>query len=247
MDPTLIVALISGGVALVSAAVSVWGGTRTTRLSAQLKDVQRAEARRAEREKTTARYREPLARAAYDLQSRLYNILEQNLLSYVHTGDDRERSYVVDNTAFLLAQYFAWTEIVRRDIQYIDLGLDEETRRLARLQDDISSVCQMDRLGRIFRVFAGEQRALGERMIVRDGRRRLECLGYAAYLEHIARGSDLLTDRLREDVRAMSARPDEARPRLVTMQHALIDLLAFLDPRFVRFPEDRRTKAPLSF
>src|SRR5713226_932481 len=124
----LVVALISAGVALASAGLSVWGQMRSTRLAAEFQRLRLAEQRRIESEKAAARYREPLARAAYDLQSRFYNILEQNLLvAYFDHGDERERSYVVDNTAFLVAQYFAWTEIIRRDIQYINLGQDAET------------------------------------------------------------------------------------------------------------------------
>jgi hypothetical protein len=244
MRTELVVALIAAAVALASAGFTLWGQARTTRLAAELESFRLAEQRRFEAERTAARYREPLARAAYDLQSRLYNILQQNLLAvYYEKGDERERSYVVDNTAFLVAQYFAWTEIVRRDIQYIDLGQDEQTRRLARLQDDIYSLFQTDRFGRLFRVFAGEQRAIGERM-VREGPRGLECLGYAAYLDQVAKGGDRLIEALRGDVRAVSAHLPAARPRLVALQHALIDLLAFLDPDFVRFPRERRTKAP---
>jgi hypothetical protein len=244
MRTELVVALISAAVALASAGFTLWGQARTTQLAAELESLRLAEQRRFEAQRTTARYREPLARAAYDLQSRLYNILQQNLLAvYYDKGDERERSYVVDSTAFLMAQYFAWTEIVRRDIQYIDLGQDEQTRRLARLQDDIYSLFQTDRFGRLFRVFAGEQRAIGEQMI-REGPRGLECLGYAAYLDQVAKGSDRLIEVLRGDVRAASAHLPAARPRLVALQHALIDLLAFLDPAFVRFPRERRTKAP---
>jgi len=201
-----------------------------------------AEQRRFDAERTIARYREPLARAAYDLQSRLYNILQADLLgAFYDHGDDRERSYVRDNTAFLLAQYFAWTEIVRRDLQYIDLGQDEQTRKLARLQDDIYSLFQTDRYNRLFRVFAGEQRAIGERMI-QNGSQGRECIGYAAYLDQVAKGGDRLTDALRNDVQDLSTHLPTARPRLVALQHALIDLLTFLDPDFIRFPKERRTK-----
>src|SRR5215471_12874053 len=35
-----------------------------------------------------------------------------------------------------------------------------------------------------------------------------------------------------------------ARPRLIAFTNALIDLLQFLDPDFVRFPKERRTKVP---
>jgi len=246
MSTELLVALISAAVAVVSAALAFWGQARTARLESELERLRLSEQRRFEAERTVARYREPLARAAYDLQSRLFNILQQNLLGvYYQRGDEHERSYVVDNTAFLMAQYFAWTEIVRRDIQYIDLGLDEQTRQLARRQDEVYSLFQTDGFDRLFRVFAGEQRAIGERMI-REGTRGLECLGYAAYLDQLATSKDRLLEALRADVRTASVRLVPARPRLVAIQHALIDLLAFLDPDFVRFPRERRTKAPES-
>lgn len=242
MNTELLVALISGAVALSAGALAAWGQFRSARLSAELEDLRLAEQRRIESEKALSRYREPLATAAYDLQSRLYNILEQGLIpAYFDSGDERERSYVVDNTAFLVAQYLAWTEIIRRDIQYIDLGQDEQTRELAHLQDDIYGLYQTDRFDRMFRVFAGEQRAIGERMI-RDGARGPQCAGYAAFLDQLAKAPDPLLEPIREDVRNLSTRLQDARPRLVALQNALIDLLAFLDLDFIRFPEKRRTK-----
>ncbi len=242
METDLVVALVSAAVALASVGVTFWGQARTTRVESELERLSLAEQRRYDAERTTARYREPLARAAYDLQSRLYNILRQDFLSvFYDQGDSRERSYATDNTAFLLAQYFAWTEIVRRELQYINLGQDEQTRRLAQLQDDIYSLFGTDRFSRLLRVFAGEQRAIGERMI-QTGANGRECMGYAAYLDQVAQGGDRLTDALRDDVRALSTHLPAARPRLVALQYALIDLLAFLDPDFIRFPKERRTK-----
>src|SRR5262249_50374327 len=77
----------------------------------------------AQREKEISKFSEPLARAAYDLQSRFYNILQLELIDmFLVRGDDREKAYVVNNTAFLIGQYLCWTEMVRREIQYIDLG-----------------------------------------------------------------------------------------------------------------------------
>jgi hypothetical protein len=242
MKTELIVALIAGGVSLSAGALSVWGQHRSARLSASLQALTAAEQRRVDSEKALARYREPLARAAYDLQSRLYNILEQDLLSvYLDNGDDRTRSYVVDNTAFLIAQYFAWTEIIRRDIQYIDLGQDEQTRLLARLQDDIYSLFLTDRFDHLLRIFAGEQRAIGEKMI-RDGARGPECLGYAGFLTGLLNSPDPLIEYVRHDIRDINGHLKDARPRLVALQNALIDLLTFLDPAFIRFPQERRSK-----
>lgn len=242
MKTELIVALIAGGVSLSACALSIWGQLRSEQLSAKLQALTAAEQRRVDSDKAVARYREPLARAAYDLQSRLYNILEQNLVSvYFDGGDERTRSYVVDNTTFLIAQYFAWTEIIRRDIQYIDLGQDEQTRLLARLQDDIYSLFLTDRFDHLLRIFAGEQRAIGEKMI-RDGTRGPECLGYAAFLGGLLKSPDPLIELVRHDVRDLNARLKDARPRLVALQNALIDLLAFLDPAFIRFQKERRSK-----
>lgn len=242
MNTELKVALIAGAVAIASAGIAIWGQFKSAHLAAELNRLQVEEQDRIESEKTLARYREPLARAAYDLQSRIYNILEQGLISvYLDRGSERERTYVADNTAFLVAQYFAWTEIIRRDIQYINLGEDAQTRELVRLQDAIYGVFQTDAYPPGFRVFAGEQRAIGERMI-REGARGPECIGYATFLDSVAGSPPPLIAALREDVKGLSDNLPAARPRLVALQNALIDLLAFLDPEFVRFPEERRSK-----
>lgn len=242
MKTELIVALISGGVALSAATLSVWGRFTSASLSAKLEELKLAEERRIESEKAMSRYREPLARAAYDLQSRLYNILEQGLVrAFVDKGGERERSYVINNTAFLVAQYFAWTEIIRRDIQYINLGQDKKTGELARLQNCIDALFQTPQFDSMFRVFAGEQRAIGERMI-RDGPRGPECVGYGAFVDQLAKAPDPLLEPVRQDVQTLSTKLEVARPRLVALQNALIDLLTFLDPGFIRFRAELRKK-----
>jgi hypothetical protein len=95
----------------------------------------------AQRQREISNFSEPLARAAYDLQSRIYNILKKDLVgTYLVRGNERERDYVVESTTFLVAQYFCWTELVRREIQFIDLGESSRIRKLLHLQDDIYSV-----------------------------------------------------------------------------------------------------------
>jgi hypothetical protein len=242
MGTEMAVAVVAGLVALGSAAFALWGQIRTARLASDLQALRLTEQREYDTEQTVARYREPLASAAYDLQSRLWNILEQRVLeTYYLEGDDRERAYTIDYTVFLVAQYFGWIEALRRDIQYIDLGADEETRRVARLQSRVHSLFQTDRLPKGFRVFAGEQRAIGELMLC-DAPDGLACLGYAAFLDQLAQKDEALLNALRTDLCAIAQDLATARPRLIAIQHALIDLLAFLDPGFVRFPEEKRTK-----
>jgi hypothetical protein len=121
VDKTLITGLISSVVAIGAAAIAVWGQLRVKRIEAQL-ELQKAEAgRRAETQQTARRFREPLGRAAYELQSRIFNIVRGGFLTvYWKGGDDRTRAYAINHTLFVIAQYFAWTELIRREIQFID-------------------------------------------------------------------------------------------------------------------------------
>jgi hypothetical protein len=242
MSIELIGIIVSNVVALVAAGIAVYSQKKSTLLEAKLEELRIAEQRRFEHEKTVAKFREPLARAAYDLQSRLYNILEMRLIeTYVANGTERTRSYVVDNTTFLIAQYFAWTEIIRKEIQFLDLGKEEETRELAGLQDGIYSCWNNDSLGQALRIFAGEQRAIGESLIV-EGPRGSECIGYGKFLRTLKVNKNPLVEAVRLDVTQLRNDLEDARPRLIELQNSLIDLLQFLDPKYVRFPEYSRQK-----
>jgi hypothetical protein len=262
MNPTVIAAVISAIAAVVAAGIAYRGGIRGKRadseLAIRMKRVeadlaaQKAEAdRRAETQRTARKYSEPLGRAAYDLQSRIFNLVAKpdgehpqrgRLLNfYLLTGDERTRTYAARNTLFLIAQYFAWTELVRRDIQFIDLGADQQTRQLTWLQDSIYSLWQTDEYEPLLRIFAGEQRAIGERLI-REGPRGPECMGYASFLDFYKANPDPLLCALEAEILSLGTFVEQARPRLIAMQHALIDLLEFIDPQFVRFPQRTRTK-----
>ena len=57
------------------------------------------------------RYREPLAAAAFDLQSRLYNILRLDFFGRFGGAHVRSEE-ALRTTLFRLAQYFGWTKIL---------------------------------------------------------------------------------------------------------------------------------------
>jgi hypothetical protein len=242
MDRTLIPGLISSAVAIGAAAIAVWGQLRVKRVEAQFA-LQNAEAdRRAQTEQTARRFREPLGRSAHELQSRIFIIIRGDLhKEYLGGGDDRARSYAINHTLFVIAQYFAWTELIRREIQFIDLGADEETRQLAELQHKIYAAWQTDRFPPLLRVFGGEQHAIGERMIW-EGPRGPQCMGFASFLDYLKGQPDPLISALRADVEALAPRLQESLPRLTELQHGLIDLVIFLDPEAVRFPKENRTR-----
>ena len=78
METALIVAFVAGGIAAASALGNIWSSLRNTERNNQ--NARRIEALRLEHEnrknadakrREVSKYSEPLARAAYDLQSRM--------------------------------------------------------------------------------------------------------------------------------------------------------------------------------
>ena len=258
-DPKLWLAVITGGLALAGTAYTAFMNMRgrreqdtfkaktdqeLTRLNHELMGERDTRLARAEAEKALARFRDPLMHAAYDLQSRIYNILRKDFLDrYYNNGTPAEKKYAVDNTVFLVAQFLGWTELLRQDVQFLDLGSDEHTRKLRRLQDRIYSQLQTDAIPDGFRLFAGEQRAIGELMIDRAGTTP-RCLGFAAFSRSRPPGLDYWLQPLRDDIPRMAANPATFEQRLIPIQRSLIRMLKFFDPTFVRFPRASRRKLP---
>lgn len=211
------------------------------KLRAELAKEGKLEDRRYEYSRIMRRYEGPLQYAVYDLQSRLYNVVSQNLIQvYVMNGTESERAYVTSNTAYVIAQYFAWSEIIRHEIQFIECSTAGNTKALSALQSKIHSLWQTDEFGGRLRLWAGEQRAIGELMIEDKGS-RLSCIGYARFLDILQDDQVPLLTKLHSDVESASADIQHCSARLVAVQHALINLLSFLDPECLRFPEERRT------
>lgn len=230
--------MISGALALVAAGIAIWGQFRTSRMNHEFEKSKL----QAESEKNVSRYSEPLVRAAADLQSRLFNILAMNFVDrFLVHGSSREQAYALSNTAFLFAQFFAWTEATRQEIQFIKLEAESQTRELSKLQSNIYSILQTDRFEPVFRVFPGEQRAIGERMLVQSTT-GLKCMGYGEFLSKDGFPDDSLLKTLHLDVVSLKETHTRAIPRFVALQNALVELIDFLDPDYLRFPKAERSK-----
>lgn len=225
MDLAIVVALIALAGSVISTAVSFYGQARTRRLDA----AERAEA-------TLARYREPLVAAAFELQSRLFNILRQDFLGkYYVNGTDEQQEYAVKHTLYVVGQFFGWIEILRRQIEFLNFGEVEETRDVSNRVLDIRDLFASDKanLGTPFMIWRGAQRAIGERMMTRDGD-VLVCMGYAEFSEQTDPSFKRWFEQLERDIEAVSGHHNE---RLRLVQHALIDLIERLDANGVRFPK----------
>lgn len=198
-----------------------------------------------------ARYRDPLLGAAFDLQSRLYNIVRLDFLEdYFGSKDPAARAYARDSTLWLIGQYLGWTEILRREVQFLDLGEVSANRHLQERLHRITQAFATDdeALGTVFRLFRGEQRAIGELMIrAPDANGHVACLGYADFTaRYRTEPMSSWFARLETDLAQIADMPYDC-PRLVLLQRALVDLVDLMDPDRVRYPNaDVRGRLPLA-
>ncbi|MGH3022620.1 MAG: hypothetical protein ACRDNI_03095 [Gaiellaceae bacterium] len=218
MDIAIVIALIALAGSLVSTAVTVIG----------------APALQARREATAVlqRYREPLLAAAYELQARLHNILKNRFVEEYVLGDKGgKREAALESTLYVFAQFFAWREIIRREVQFLRFARDEETREVAQILRDIGETFLTDDFGHQFMIWRVEQRGLGERMIVSSDRGPT-CMGYATFIEERPTMKEWLEPLERE----LLSIEDEGLKRLTRLQHLLLQLVAKLDADRTRYP-----------
>jgi hypothetical protein len=182
-------------------------------------------------------YRLPVARACFDLQSRIYNI-------HQGFGGRRDPDYFRLNTMFLIAEFFGWLEIVRQEIQFLDpvteaggLGLHQG---LDTVRDLFAETSHRSVGEDPFYIYRGEQRAIGELMIVETPRASgpsRQCRGYASFVSEMERPEFASWfERIGREVDGLRGRRSE---RFAKIQCALVDVLDVLDPAHVRFTRDR--------
>ncbi|KAJ5461270.1 uncharacterized protein N7458_002822 [Penicillium daleae] len=172
-----------------------------------------------EAESLLRKYREPLLLAAQDLQSRLFNMLDRthpdrNVLSFARLSEVYQDAMFV-YTAFLVGQYLAWTNILRRQAQFTAFTTEEKqpsrTKKFIGVLDSITDVLNTgwhpeaenaqfwERWAHpepdvpLFILFKGHQRAIGEIMTVReDGKDgELLCMGYSEFSKKWKKAEDI--------------------------------------------------------
>ncbi|MEV0472332.1 hypothetical protein [Streptomyces prunicolor] len=203
-------------------------------------------------EEIVSRYREPLLHAAFDLHTRFYNIAVLGFFDRHHeSGDPEEWQYARDSTLFRIGQYFGSAEILRRGIEYLDLGSAERTRELTVRLDTVShAFANTDWHPRssILRLFRDEQRAIGECLVeaATEDPRGQKCLGYTQFvdrLENNARFGRWFT-RLSREIDSLPHPAPQRLDRLVRIQHELVGVVELLDPDSKRFPAAHRGRVP---
>jgi hypothetical protein len=232
--------------AIVAGVMTTWSNKNSRRFEAALQRQEHEQSKAEQAAQLLSRYREPLLLSANSLQSRIFNVLREDYLPiYLHCGDPEQELYARRFTVYTLAEYLCWVEIIRRELRFLDLGAEEEnqefTRRLLAVTNRLSNQTQAETH---FRLFRGQQRALGELMMVPiHGTSHHDCLTYPEFSRRLDDDARFLGwfERLLRDVDGI-ADPEISNERLVRTQWALIDLIDFLDPARVRLGADYREK-----
>src|SRR5690349_1031420 len=111
MDAALVGSLVTAVISVAGALISVIFSRRAV-----------AKDRREVADQIATRFTEPLLEAVFNLETRIYNIVELGFFDrFHHAGSsEQDREYAVLNSLYVVAQYFCWIEILRRDAQFID-------------------------------------------------------------------------------------------------------------------------------
>lgn len=222
---SVLAALISAGFALVSVHIA---------RKATVRD------RRALADEMAMRYRVPLLHAAFDLQTRLYNIGKQNFLGKFagSKASIEQRDYAFSNTLYLVAQYLCFSEIIRRGMLYLDPVDRQRQRALMEAMEDVRHTFAdtLEIKDSTLCVFRGEQRALGEVMLVEcegvvPGAPRWDCLGYASFVGRLEQPEFVRwLATLHRSLETLLEDLHHHDERLIELQNRLLDLVCLMDP-----------------
>jgi hypothetical protein len=234
---SLVGATISAAAALVAVVLSRRAIVRDRRLAA---------------DELAGRYRVPLLHAAFNLQSRLYNIGRQEFLKVFLTGGSlAEAEYARCNTVYMLGQYLCWAEIIRREVQLLAPLHRGRDRDIVAAMENIRYVMadSLSHRDPLLRVFRGDQRAIGEVLLTttdtpadRSGP-RWDCLGYAAFIQALADEQPAIVRWIRpllDDIDKLADDYDAHKGRLIALQHCLVELINLIDPNGDRIPTEKR-------
>ena len=111
---------------------------------------------RRDAKKVLETYREPLLDASYELQAKLYNILQLKFVErYISDDTAGKRDSAIESTLYVFAQFFGWREIIRREVQYLRFSRDRHTREIGHLLQDIVETFLSDKYGSQFMIWQG--------------------------------------------------------------------------------------------
>src|SRR4051794_33926029 len=132
-------------VALIASLTSLAVAASAARVQRKTARETREEQRRSDAKVVLDKYRGPLLASAADLGRRLDNIRHDHFLAYAGPRSERAGQARL-TTLFRFAQYFAWREILRTEVQLLRFEREGDTRRVSVLIADIDRTFGSDNL-----------------------------------------------------------------------------------------------------
>lgn len=192
----------------------------------------------------TAKYKPPLLVAAYDLQQRLYELLEYPIsrqhVTYEDGLDDMKKF-----SCYLLAQYLAYSYILRTKTGYLSFTDDKQLKEIRSMMYTIDQELDQrrDEEGNNIGVWPGDRVMIAERMIKTDSKQAmtesldggygLEVKGYDEFTRewktHFQKPMGFFCKWIDDILLGRKLRKEylDAAPRCT--QHLLLDLIFLLD------------------
>lgn len=233
MDTDTLITTVTLVLSIASVIVSGLFSIRTQRLSHQLEAEREARLEEQSALKAAERVYEPLAQAAAELQSRIFNIVETGWLG-VQKRYESHGDYAATSTAYLFAQYFGWIE-ARRQAVLTSSGEGGRDLSVQRVIDGVLAVLRRSEDSEGFLFFTTEQRAIGELMLTWEvhtetGTRIPHVMGYAAFTERFAT-DETFSPWFAPITSGLELVAQGDNTRLIAIQHALVRLIDELDPK----------------
>jgi hypothetical protein len=233
VDTDTLITTVTLVLSIASVIVSGLFGIRTQRLGHQLEAEREARLEEQSAIKAAERVYEPLAQAAAELQSRIFNIVESGWLG-VQKRYESHGDYAATSTAYLFAQYFGWIE-ARRQAVLTSSGEGGRDLSVQRVIDGVLAVLRRSEGSEGFLFFTTEQRAIGELMLswevhTETGVRIPHVLGYAAFTERFAT-DEAFSPWFAPVTSGLDLVANGDNTRLIAIQHALVRLIDELDPK----------------
>ena len=232
MDSQTALAMLAIVFSVISVALSGWFSLRAAKMRHDLEADR--ERRREEQSGLRAAQRvyEPLAQAAAELQSRIYNLVETGWIGIVKRYESHG-DYTETSTAFLFAHYLGWIE-ARRQAVLSSSGEGGRDETVQRLIDGVFNTLHRNEHGEGFLFFSAEQRAIGELMFSWQATRSADAfephvMGYATFLQRYREDPEFRRWFRPVDAGIVKVSAGDNR-RLIDIHHALVDLILALDP-----------------
>lgn len=163
----LVAAVASAAFAARSAASSRQHDKEMESLRSELARAERQASADQDAQKVVETFRRPLLAAAVEFKRRLGNILHGAFFAYLGADSRRSRMALL-STAYRMAAYLGWRELLSRRLTYLHYEDSERTKTVISLLEDVSTQLARDDWVDLM-VWKDEQRAIGGLMLNEDG------------------------------------------------------------------------------